>query len=131
MYRQCFSLSYFWIEYLFFSKDYSDCLLGWFEHVFFMLVFSDFCRMSTSTSAKLFLTRFITHCDFSLCGFTISSIRRHWRLEYCSNSSYLILTSFCSFEQCFLRTSTLFYNIDTVEFCSVSFSLRFSIYLFS
>ena len=86
--------------------------------------------MLTSVSAKLSLTRFITSSTFSLRVFTIPSIRRHWRLEYCSNSSHLVLISFRSFEHCSLRTSTLFCNTDIVEFCFVSLSLRFSICLF-
>ena len=66
--------------------------------------------MSISASSKHSLTRFITSSAFSFCGFTIPSIRRHWRLEYCSNSSHLVLISFCSFEHCSLRTSTVFWN---------------------
>ena len=38
--------------------------------------------------------------------------------------------SFRSFEHCSLKTSTLFCNTDIVEFCFVSLSLRFSIFLF-
>ena len=70
------------------------------------------------------------HFSSYLCGFTIPSIRRHWRLEYCSNSSHLVLISFCSFEYFSLRTSTLFCKINIVEFCFFSFSLKFSICLF-
>ena len=54
MFRQCSPFLYMWLEDLFFLKDCSNCLLGWFEHVFLVLVFIIFVEHWSISKVAIF-----------------------------------------------------------------------------